>query len=333
MKVLHMPSGSDISMLAKQMRALGVDATSASFSSKDLYGYRADRNLNVDQFPPEEKKAKIEQIFQEAMNEFDVFHFHFGKTFNSKSDIAILKSKGKKMVAHHRGSEVRLLSLAQKNNRFASIKSKWPEETVHKYVRRLSASIDHAIVPDYEMLPYVEPYYKHVHVVLRAIDVSSYTPVYPKETDKPVVVHAPSHHEIKGTPFVLEAVEQLKQEGLDFEFRKIENLSHEEAMKAYQKATVVIDQLRIGSYANLTMESMALGKPVICYVREDLVSKFPGKLPIINANPDTLTSVLRNFLMKNNDWNKIGKESRAYVEQYHHVERIAKQMIDIYKLL
>ncbi|GAK00997.1 hypothetical protein JCM19055_4134 [Geomicrobium sp. JCM 19055] len=47
-------------------------------------------------------------------------------------------------------------------------------------------------------------------------------------------------------------------------------------MKAYQKATVVIDQLRIGSYANLTMESMALGKPVICYVREDLVSKFPG---------------------------------------------------------
>ncbi|GAK00998.1 hypothetical protein [Geomicrobium sp. JCM 19055] len=152
MKVLHMPSGSDISMLAKQMRALGVDATSASFSSKDLYGYRADRNLNVDQFPPEEKKAKIEQIFQEAMNEFDVFHFHFGKTFNSKSDIAILKSKGKKMVAHHRGSEVRLLSLAQKNNRFASIKSKWPEETVHKYVRRLSASIDHAIVPDYEML-------------------------------------------------------------------------------------------------------------------------------------------------------------------------------------
>ncbi|WP_265182329.1 hypothetical protein [Geomicrobium sp. JCM 19055] len=43
--------------------------------------------------------------------------------------------------------------------------------------------------------------------------------------------------------------------------------------------------------------------------------------------------MLRNFLTKNNDWSKIGKESRAYVEQYHHVERIAKQMIDIYKLL
>ena len=37
-----------------------------------------------------------------------------------------------------------------------------------------------------------------------------------------------------------------------------------------RESDVVIDQILMGTYARLAIESMALGKPVICYLREDL---------------------------------------------------------------
>ncbi|MFE0625073.1 glycosyltransferase family 4 protein [Priestia aryabhattai] len=333
MKVLHLPSGSDISMLSQQLRTMGIDATSCSFSSSDIYSYRADVRLNLNDYPPDEKKKKLEAYFKEAMNTYDVFHFHFGKTFNSKTDLALLKRNQKKLIVHHRGSEVRTFSIASRNNPYVYIKSKWPEETIQKYLKRLSNYIDNAIVPDYELKSYIEPYYKKIHVVPRAINSHEYTPKYPIAETNPIIVHAPSHTEVKGTNYVLAAVDRLEKEGLKFQFKLIENLPHKEALKEYQKATIIIDQLRIGSYANLSMEAMAMGKPVICYIRDDLFNKFPGKLPIVNANPDTIYDVLKDLLNHPERWEDLGKKGRNYVEEYHSVEKVARSLIDIYKTL
>lgn len=333
MRVLHLPSGSDIGLITKQLRQLGLDATSCTFSSSDIYAYRADIQLKLNELPPTRQKKELHQFFMKAMKEYDLFHFHFGKTFNSKNDLKILKAKGKKLIAHHRGSEVRKLSIAKKNNPFIVVKPEWTEDLIEKYVGRLSKYIDHCIVPDYELKEYVEPYYKHVHVVPRAIDVSKYIPNYPKAGTKPTIVHAPSNPEIKGTKYVLAAVNKLKKEGLNFEFKLVQGLSHQEAQKVYQDATIIVDQLCIGSFANLAMEGMALGKPVVCYIRGDLVNTYPHDLPIVNANPDSLFDVLKMLIQQPEQWEKIGRQGRAYVEKYHHVPKAAQQLIQIYKKL
>ncbi|SDY16728.1 Glycosyltransferase involved in cell wall bisynthesis [Evansella caseinilytica] len=332
MKILQLPSGSDISLLTKALRSLGAEATSCSFSSADPYSYLADVRLRLNEYPAEQRKILLQTYFKKAAATYDVFHYHFGKTFFSDaSDLKILKESGKKLIVHHRGSEVRKLSVARKNNPYVKVKTKWTEEKIAKQLKRLSTYVDYAIVCDHELKPYIEPYYKKIYVVPRVIDRNKYISAYPQPVGNPVVVHAPTHNEIKGTAHVLAAVERLKKEGWTFQFKLIEGLPHRKALEEYRNATIVIDQLCIGAYANLSMEAMALGKPVICYIRDDLQSKYPGNLPIVNANPDTIYERLKWLLGRPEQWRRLGIRGRRYVRNYHNQDKVAKQLMAIYE--
>jgi len=334
LKVLLSPHGIGIGTLAQALRERGVDATACSFSN-DIYAYLSDICLKLNEHPYREREAIRKAFFDEAKQKYDIFHFHFGETlFQDKRDLQILKSLGKKMVVHHNGSDARLLSVARSfDNPHVVVKDTWPEERIHANLKLLSSYIDHAIVNDYELVPYVEPYYKHVHIVPYAIDARGIEPAYPSPVSEPLVVHAPSHREIKGTEFVLDAVNRLEREGYRFQFKLLENIPHSQVMRWYRQCTIAIDQLRIGTYANLSMELMAMGKPVICYIRDDLRGTFPPSMPIVSANPDTIYEVLKNLLNRPNDWKELGKQGRHYVEEQHNYRKVADLLIRIYRQL
>lgn len=334
MNVLLSPHGIGIGTLAQALRSHGVNATACSFSD-DAYAYLSDQCLNLNKHPYKQRLAIRKAFFEEAVQKYDIFHFHFGETLLAdKSDLKLLKDMGKKLIMHHNGSDARLLSVAQSyNNPYVIVKDTWPESRVHESLQLISTYIDHVIINDYELMPYVKPYYPNIHVVPYAIDIQRITPHYPSPDAIPLLVHAPSHREIKGTEFVLAAVEQLKTEGQPFEFKLLEEMSHSDVMQYYKRSSIIIDQLRIGTYANLSMEAMAMGKPVICYIRDDLIHTFPGELPIISANPDTLCYVLKSMLQRQEEWATIGMQGRKYVEQHHSYEYTGKLLIQIYNQL
>ena len=147
------------------------------------------------------------------------------------------------------------------------------------------------------------------------------------------MIHAPTKRNLKGTEPIIEAVNQLKASGLSFDFQLIEGMDHQETMKLIAAADIVIDQLRIGSYGFLSSEAMALGKPVICYIREDLKTKYPADLPIVYANPDNITTVLRDLMNHPNRWKDLGLRGRTYVQNHHETQKVIKQYIDIYRRL
>jgi glycosyltransferase involved in cell wall biosynthesis len=64
-------------------------------------------------------------------------------------------------------------------------------------------------------------------------------------------------------------------------------------------ADVVLDQFAIGSYGVLAVQAMAAGRIVVGDVTDDVrrhVSDATGmNVPIVQANPETLTSVLRDL--------------------------------------
>lgn len=334
MKVIHLPYGIGMSTLAQALREKGVDAESASLRTHH-YAHLADQRLDFDHYPKEEAEQLRTKFFNEAMEKYDVFHFHFGETFfPDRHDLEILKKNGKKIVVHHRGSEVRMLSVAKKlNNPYVRVKRSWPEEKVRSNLAFLSKYFDQAIVNDEELKAYVEPYYKKIHVIPHTIDVHAITPYYPEKQVKPLIVHAPSRRETKGTQYVLNAIELLKRTGLDFDFQLIEGLSHQEALALYRKATIVIDQLQIGSYGHLSIEAMAMGKPVICYIREDLIKKYPTDLPIVNANPKNLFKTVKKIIRQPKNWEIIGRQSRQYVEDYHSYDKVADKLLKVYNML
>lgn len=274
----------------------------------------------------------------EAIQQYDVFHFHFGETFlKDRADLELLKKHGKKLVVQHRGSDVRMLSIAQSfNNPYVRVKGgrRRQEEQIVNKIKELSAYIDHAIVADHELLPYVENHYKHVHILRQFITLDRFKPSYPStQSTRPLIIHAPTNLHLKGTEFVLKAIRKLQRNGQKFDFKLIEGMTQEEAIRCYRKADIIIDQLLQGSFGVISLEGMALGKPVVCYIREQLLNKYPSGLPIVNANTTTCYEVLRELIQKPQRRNLLGKAGRQYIEQYYDSHELGKQLKAIYKQL
>jgi glycosyltransferase involved in cell wall biosynthesis len=139
---------------------------------------------------------------------------------------------------------------------------------------------------------------------------------------------------VKGTKYVLQAVEKLKRKNNMIELNLVENLPHGKVKKIMEDADLVIDQLLVGWYGGVAVEAMALGKPVICFIRNEDLRFIPREmredLPIINANPRNLYQVLDRHLNDKKNLSLIGQKSRSYVERYHDPIKIAQQMKELY---
>jgi len=123
----------------------------------------------------------------------------------------------------------------------------------------------------------------------------------------------------------------LRSEGIRFEFQLVEGLTHLEARKQYESADILIDQLLVGWYGGLAVELMALGKPVVSFIREEDLDYIPNKmreeLPIVRATPATFVSVLRELLTTPAETLlELGRRSRAFVENWHDPIKIAADM-------
>lgn len=127
---------------------------------------------------------------------------------------------------------------------------------------------------------------------------------------------------IKGSPFIREAVERLIDEGHPIEFMYLTDIPSNQ-MRFYQaQADIVVEQLRYGWWGSTGVEAMALGKPVVCYLRltwkEFFFDNFPEyeSLPIIEATVDTIYDSLK-LLVENEDLRvRIGGEARTFAERH-----------------
>ncbi|MCM3100037.1 glycosyltransferase [Priestia megaterium] len=113
----------------------------------------------------------------------------------------------------------------------------------------------------------------------------------------------------------------------------VENMSHKSVMEIYRQADIIIDQLCIEAFGMLSLERMALGKPVICYIPEDLIETYASELPIINANPKTIYNQLRSIISNGELLRNLGEKGRVYVERHHDSIKIAHQLKSLYEIL
>lgn len=273
----------------------------------------------------------IEEKFEEIIDTFDLFHFHYGGSlFTDLSDLPELKKRKKKMVMHHWGNDVRFHEQARIHNPYVYTGDSPPNEEIHEKLMKITPYIKDAIVQDYEVYDYVKDYYEKVHVLPIAIDLNFFQPSYPSlEKKRPVLLHAPTNREFKGTIHVEEAIEKLKKD-YDFDYVIVEKMNHEEAINLYKDADIIIDQFLCGSYGLFSVEGMALGKPVLAYIRPDLAAKFPSNLPIVNSNPDTLYDNVKFLLDHPELRQELGIKGRKYVENVHSHEVVVEKLLDIY---
>lgn len=332
LKILHVPldvSG-QMGTLSRAQQKLGSYSRSCNYIN-DLYKYRCDESLNLEQLNNVfQKSFRINKFFIEAISKFSVFHFHFGESMLPwHFDLPILKFLGKKMVMHYWGSDVRQLSIARRKNKYVRVKLDNEKHIINR-IKHIAKYIKTAIVEDYELIEYIHDYFNRVAVIRQAVDLEKFIPIFPsKDCIKPIIVHAPTDSNLKGTEYVIAAIDKLKGE-YPLEFILIQGISHEQATSIYKKADIIIDQLLIGSYGIFATEAMALGKPVICYIRDDLKSTYPEDLPIVSANPDNIYEELKILVGNPELRENLGFRGRNYVEKYHDSLLIARQLLDLY---
>lgn len=311
-------------LLARELNRRGF-YTEQLVYNKSKFKYPLQRYLH---------REKMPQWFQRNWGRFDIFHYYWGKTmFEDLSDLNILAKNKKKVLMRHCGNDVRLLSHARQKNPLIQVihPQNQTETEIVRHLKRISAAIEDAVVPDYELYEHAKRFYKKVHVVPRMIETKKYPPIYPDPHKRvPLVVHAPSIPSLKGTSYVEKAVNALRQKH-NFTFRKVQNMSHEQALQIYRQADIIVDQLLIGTHGILAMEAMALGKPVISYIREDLKSTFPRDFPILSANPETITEKLDWLLARPNERRRLGEIGRSYAVRVHDVSQVVPQMVRVYK--
>jgi glycosyltransferase involved in cell wall biosynthesis len=248
------------------------------------------------------------RAFARLAGQTDIFHFYFGLTLLPKSvQFPLLRALGKRSVMHFLGSDIR---------------GRPPGELA--WAKRAGARV----VGSYDAARWVPD----AHVIPPGIDVRAIEPAPPADRDRPVVLHAPSSRAKKGTEEIVAACAEL-----DVELEIVEGLDHREAFERYRRADVIVDQLNAGWYGVFAIEAMALGKPVITFLHDEAVRKteeaFGVDVPIVNATPETLAGVLRPLVESAEERRRVGRASRAYVEEVHDLERMTDRLLALYAAL
>lgn len=364
MRILHCPNniGGHPCGLARAERALGMNSLSVALT-QSFFGHASDELLWQKDSSLWRKEIARWKLLIRAFRGFDVIHYNFGSPilrwkFEPKKMSKIVRLfllayvkfcyllekqllKNKVIAITYQGDDARQgdysrsffdYSIAQEvdDTYYSAQSDQNKRDLIQKFDQ--IADVIYAVNPDLlYVLPKRTKFLPYAH-----IDLNDWRPVAHPRSKIPIVLHAPSHSGAKGTRFILDAVSRLHREGIKFEFVLVENRQNNDARKLYEQCDLVIDQLLAGWYGGFAVEAMALGKPVICYIRKEDTDFIPVEmkhdLPFIQATPATIYDVLyESITLKVAELPVRGIISRAFIEKWHDPLQVAKRIISDYK--
>lgn len=186
--------------------------------------------------------------------------------------------------------------------------------------------------------PFLSTQYEAAHFKYKSIDLHLWSPnlrIPPEHklptTNKLRILHSAyieksgrnwRNRNIKGSPFISEAIKKLQEEGYQVEYFYITDKPSNQ-MRFYQaQADIVVEQLIYGWWGSTFVETSALGKPVVCYIRKSwkdfFFKTFPEykHLPIIEADTSTIFDALKQLVVDSDYRARKGTESRQFAEQH-----------------
>lgn len=152
--------------------------------------------------------------------------------------------------------------------------------------------------------------------------------------DKVVIFHGVNREAAKGTPFIREALEVIKEKYGD----KVEviidgKIPFDQYVKLMERTNVVVDQCCTYGYGINALIAMAQGKIVLSGARKETIKAFGMKedeCALYHISPDVDTIVKQlSFVVENKEKiSVLGKQSREYVEKYHDCKKVAQKYVD-----
>ncbi|MBX9678524.1 MAG: hypothetical protein K2X38_07150 [Gemmataceae bacterium] len=353
MRVLHGPVnvGNQPWVLSRHERKLGL-RSDLVVNYSTWFGYPNDKCLSQANQRSPLGMLRRAWFAMTSPFKYDVLHYYFGRSFMTwddlsgpkwfwHADLKLAKRLGRKVFLTMQGCDVRLSDASTERNRMTPCQigrcGAAPECRAtldarrRNFINNIVPLADRVLVLNPELAHYVPgsqfmPY--------SSVDVESFQPTWPKTTGPAVILHAPSDSSIKGSAYIQEAIDRLKQRW-DIEYVLVQGMPYEEALKQYRRADLIIDQVLIGWYGGFAVEAMAMGKPVGCYIREEDLDVLPprmrAELPLVQLEPGRIEEQLESALRQRKQWPEWGRRSREYVLRWHHPLRLAKALAAAYR--
>ena len=333
LRVLHAPAeiAGQASILARALRDLGVEAWSVAYNP-GFPQYQPDEMHPYDARPVLPRYAGYLKTALRHVGRYDLYHFHFGRTLipPHNLDLPLYRALGARVVLHYHGCDVRDRAHMRAAHEHAACTECDPfcvparQRAILGSARRFA---DAELVSTPDLLESA-PRARHVPV---AADLGDYE--FRPGGERPrLVLHAPTNRLIKGTRYVERAYESLRAHFAGVEFATVERLSWRELRRRMAEADVVVDQLFMGWYGMVAVEAMAMGKPVLCFIRDDFEPRL-DRCPIVRCTKEDLAEPLAALLKDAAGRRRLGEAGRDYVEREHAAPVIASRLLDLYRSL
>lgn len=309
LRILHIGNTVGVpSIIAKAMNDLGHEAkvlvtwkTDNQFTH-DYENYYSDSRVDFNNI------LKILRTVKLA-SDFDIVHFHSGINWKRLDFLMLKFLYHKPLVVHYHGTETRnRTGIAYRN------------------------LIDAKIIVSPDLLKWLPDAFFVPNPIMQlpySFDLNK----------RPTILHMPSNRTLKGTDLILQAIEELRREDLDFDFRLVENVSHSEALRQISNAHIIIDQIVDesntgipGLFGKTSLEALAMGKVSMCHLSPEMLKYYP-ECPIINVdvNKEDLMKKIRHYIENLQTTRTIGIKGVAYVQKHHNPVNIAQSILNVYE--
>lgn len=354
MKVLHLPTpvGGNAYGLSRAERALGLQSDTL-YRAGNWLNYPGDIQLSQSRSEPTVFLKSVLASLH-IPQRYDILHFNFGSTLVDSLrhnvnhwDLPLYKKQ--KLVVTYNGCDARQRSVRIQQAEICACRHDGCYDGVC-----LNAGLDQrrrlritqfenagasffALNPD---LMYVLPKQtRFLPYTIAGWDSIAATPIL-CDPKKLTIVHAPTDRVCKGSDALIPAMQVLQKKYPDrLQFVLVEKMPHNEALKLYQQADLVIDQLRAGWYGALAVEAMKMGKPVAVYINPDDLHFIPPNMgkdcheAFIELNEFNLESILSLYIEEPKLLLQKREAALSYVHRWHDPLLIAAITKEVYEEL
>jgi glycosyltransferase involved in cell wall biosynthesis len=311
MRILHLRNVANVAnVLSTTQRALGHDAKTLGVLDK-YQAFTTDSNIGLSiKYGYSDIPKRIYLLTKNLIKnrDYDVFHLHDGGLFPRDIDVPLWFKFMGNVCVHWHGTKLR-----------------------NKGSSGLSKHADHIFVSTPDLLKF-ENKAEWIPNPINLQTLQEYKMDFKTKGGPVRILHAPTNREIKGTNGIISKINELKREGLNVDFRLMENATHNEVLDEIAQADIIIDWINPNYeiYGMVSLEGMALEKPILCSINEEYRDNFYHGCPIVNADINSLCDKIRYLVEDESERMSLGKKGRTYVERMHDAVAVTKRILTFY---
>ena len=252
-----------------------------------------------------------------------LFGSRYGTT--AAGDIAVLRRAGLTvgLIAH--GTDIRVGSRHRELYKF----SPWKDESwmhgkrLETTAIRLGALMNSYDGPTFVSTPDLLDFAPRATWLPVVVDPRLWASTLPVlERARPVVLHVPTNARLKGSQYVDPQMQALHDSGV-IEYRRLEGVSPGDMPALVADADIVIDQLVLGLYSVMAVQGLCAGRVVVAHVADRVRDRIGRDLPIVEATPETLTSVIEHVISEREESRTLAIRGTAFAHDVHDGRRSA----------